>query len=162
VLLDTSTFYYFKTMKVILKQDFQKLGKIGDSINVKDGYAMNYLIPNNIAMKATASNLKVLEEIKRNRELKLKKETADAEQFSAQLANLTLEIKAKAGDDEKIFGSITAQIISDTLNEKGFKIDKKQIELEEPIRQIGIFPVNIKLTNNVKASLKVWIIKEQA
>jgi large subunit ribosomal protein L9 len=162
VLLDTSTFYYFKTMKVILKQDFQKLGKIGDSINVKDGYAMNYLIPNNIAMKATASNLKVLEEIKRNRELKLKKETADAEQFSAQLANLTLEIKAKAGDDEKIFGSITAQIISDALNEKGFKIDKKQIELEEPIRQIGIFPVNIKLTNNVKASLKVWIIKEQA
>jgi large subunit ribosomal protein L9 len=162
VLLNASTFYYFKTMKVILKQDFQQLGKIGDSVNVKDGYAMNYLIPNNIAMKATTSNLKVLEEIKRNRELKLKKETADAEQFSAQLANLTLEIKAKAGDDEKIFGSITAQIISDALNEKGYKIDKKQIELEEPIRQIGIFPVNIKLTSNVKASLKVWIIKEQA
>jgi large subunit ribosomal protein L9 len=148
-------------MKVILKKDFETLGKIGDSVNVKDGYAMNFLIPNNIAMKATESNLRVLEEIKKNRELKLKKETTDAEKLAGQLGSLTLEIKAKAGDDDKIYGSVTAQIISDTLNEKGYKIEKKQIELEEPIKQIGIFPVNVKLTSNVKASLKVWIVKEK-
>jgi len=148
-------------MKVILKQDYETLGKIGDSVNVKDGYAMNYLIPNNIAMRATESNLKVLAEIKKKRELKLKKDTADAEKFAGDLGNLTLEIKAKAGDDDRIYGSVNAQIISEALNEKGYKIDKKQIELEEPIKQIGIFPVNIKLTSSVKASLKVWIVKEQ-
>ena len=147
-------------MKVILKQDFEKLGKMGESVNVKDGYAMNFLIPNNIAMKATESNLRVLEEIKKNKDLKVKKETMDAEKFAGVLNSFTLEIKAKAGEDERIYGSVTAQIISDALNEKGYKVDKKQIELEEPIKQIGIFPVNIKLTNTVKASLKVWIVKE--
>jgi len=149
-------------MKVILKQDNDKLGKTGDTVTVKDGYALNFLIPNNIAMKATEGNLKVLEEIKKQRENKLKKEIADAEKLSAELGKLTLEIKANAGEDEKIFGSVTAQIISDALVEKGYNIDKKHIEMEEPIKKLGIFTVEVKLHNNVKTSIKVWIVKDQA
>jgi large subunit ribosomal protein L9 len=118
-------------MKVILKQDFEKLGKIGDSVSVKDGYAMNFLIPNHIAMKATESNLRVLDELKKQKENKLKKEIAEAEKRAGELGKLTLEIKANAGEDEKIFGSVTAQIISETLIQKGFNIDKKNILLEE-------------------------------
>ncbi len=149
-------------MKVILKQDFEKLGKIGDSVSVKDGYAMNFLIPNHIAMKATESNLRVLDEIKKQKESKLKKEIAEAEKHAAELGKLTLEIKANAGEDEKIFGSVTAQIISETLIQKGFNIDKKNILLEEPIKKLGIFTVDVKLHNNVKTSIKVWVVKDQA
>jgi len=149
-------------MKVILKQDFEKLGKIGDSVSVKDGYAMNFLIPNHIAMKATESNLRVLDELKKQKESKLKKEIAEAEKHAADLGKLTLEIKANAGEDEKIFGSVTAQIISETLIQKGFSIDKKNILLEEPIKKLGIFTVDVKLHNNVKTSIKVWVIKDQA
>ena len=149
-------------MKVILKQDFEKLGKIGDSVSVKDGYAMNFLIPNHIAMKATESNLRVLDELKKQKESKLKKEIAEAEKHAAELGKLTLEIKANAGEDEKIFGSVTAQIISETLIQKGFNIDKKNILLEEPIKKLGIFTVDVKLHNNVKTSIKVWVIKDQA
>jgi large subunit ribosomal protein L9 len=149
-------------MKVILKQDHQKLGKIGDTISVKDGFAMNFLIPNNIAMKATESNLKVLEEIKKQHENKMRKETADAEKLAAELAKVTLEIKMKAGDEERIFGSVTAQTISDALAKKGFDVDKKFVHLDEPLRHLGIFTVDIKLMNNVKSSIKVWIVKDQA
>lgn len=149
-------------MKVILKQDNDKLGKTGDTVTVKDGYALNFLIPNNIAMRATEGNLKVLDEIKKQRENKLKKEIAEAEKLSADLGKLTLEIKANAGEDEKIFGSVTAQIISDALVQKGYNVDKKHIELDEPIKKLGIFTVEVKLHNNVKTSIKVWVVKEQA
>jgi large subunit ribosomal protein L9 len=149
-------------MKVILKQDYEKLGKTGDTITVKDGYALNFLIPNRIALKATGGNLKVLEEIKKQRENKVEKETLEAEALASELAKQTLEIKMNAGDDEKIFGSVSAQIISEALAQKGFNVDKKYIILEEPIKKLGIFTVEIKLNNNVKTSIKVWVIKDQA
>jgi large subunit ribosomal protein L9 len=148
-------------MKVILKQDNDKLGKTGDTVTVKDGYALNYLIPNNIAMKATKGNLKVLEELKKQREKKMRQEITDAETLAAELEKLTLEIKAKSGEDEKIFGSVTPQIISESLSQKGFNVDKKHIILEEPIKKLGIFTVEIKLNNNVKTNIKVWVVKDQ-
>jgi large subunit ribosomal protein L9 len=148
-------------MKVILKQDNAKLGKTGDTVTVKDGYALNYLIPNNIAMKATEGNLKVLAELKKQREKKLTQEISDAETLASELAKLTLEIKAKAGEDEKIFGSVTPHIISEQLSQKGFNVDKKHIILEEPIKKLGIFTVEIKLNNNVKTNIKVWVVKDQ-
>lgn len=148
-------------MKVILKQDYEKLGKIGDAVNVKDGYAVNYLFPNNIAMRATEGNLKVLEGLKKQHAVKIAKETADAQQLAGLLEQLTLDIKAKASDDEKIYGSVNAQIISEALTEKGYNVDKKHIILEEPIKQLGIYTVEVKLTNSVKTTLKVSIVKEQ-
>lgn len=149
-------------MKVILKQDHEKLGKMGDTVSVKDGYAMNHLIPNHIAMKATPSNLRVLDELKKQRENKLKKEISDAQTLAVELEKLTLEIKAKKGEEDKIFGSVNAQIVSEALSQKGFNIDKKHIVLEEPIKKLGIFTVEIKLHNNVKTTIKVWVIEDQA
>ncbi len=147
-------------MKVILKQDYEKLGRIGDSVTVKDGYAMNYLIPNNIAMKATESNLRVLEELKKQKAKKVQKEIADAETLAAELQKLTLEIKVKAGEEERIYGSVNSQMISDKLVESGFNVDKKHVMLEEPIKELGIFTVELKLNNNVKSTIKVHVDKE--
>ena len=148
-------------MKVILKKDHDKLGAIGEAVNVKDGYAMNYLFPNNIAMKATEGNMKVLEELKKRRDTKMQKEFASAEQLGAELEKVQLDIKMKAGEDKKIYGSVTSQIISDALKEKGYDVDKKDIMLEENIKQLGLYTVNIKLMNKINTSVKVWIEKEE-
>jgi large subunit ribosomal protein L9 len=147
-------------MKVILKQDHPALGKTGEIISVKDGYAMNFLIPNHLAMKASDSNVIVYEELKKQRAKKVAKEISDVEQLAAELGKFTLEIKMKSGEDDKIYGSVNAHVISEALETKGFKIDKKQIELEEPIRELGIFTVDVKLNNNVKSILKVSVVTE--
>ncbi len=147
-------------MKVILKQDYSSLGKTGEIVSVKDGYAMNFLIPNHIAMKASDSNMRVYEELKRQRAKKTAKEIADSEQLAKELEKLELEIKMKAGEDNKTYGSVNAHIISDALAVKGFNVDRKHIELEEPIKETGIFTVNIKLPNNVKTILKVSVVPE--
>jgi large subunit ribosomal protein L9 len=147
-------------MKVILKQDYDTLGKTGEIVNVKDGYAMNFLIPNGLAMKATPSNMNVLEELKKQKTKKLEKEIADSEKLAAVLGQLTVEIKAKAADDVKLFGSVSAGTIHEALLHSGHEIEKKQIVLNEPIKEIGLKDVEIRLPGNVKAHIKVNVIKE--
>jgi len=147
-------------MKVILKQDYEKLGKTGEIVIVKDGYAMNYLIPNGVASKATTSNMTALEELKRQKANKIAKETAEAEKQATELNQVVLEIKAKAADDVKLFGSVTSGTIHEALVHKGFNIDKKNIVLDEPIKEIGEKTIEIKLAGNVKAQIKVNVIKE--
>ena len=147
-------------MKVILKQDHDTLGKNGEIVTVKDGYAMNFLIPNHIAMKASKSNIIVYEELKKQKAKKTAKEIADTEQLASELAKLTLEIKMKTGDDSKTYGSVTPQIISEALDSQGFKVDKKHIELDEPIKELGIFTVNVKLNNNVRTTFNVSVVAE--
>jgi large subunit ribosomal protein L9 len=149
-------------MKVILKQDHDKLGKTGEVVNVKDGFAMNYLIPNKVAMVATQSNMKVLDEIKKQQSKKLEKETAEAQQLAGQLSGVQLEIKAKAADDIKLFGSVTNGTIAEALTHKGFNIDKKNIILAEPIKEVGTRTVDIKLAGNVTAQINVSVVKEEA
>jgi len=147
-------------MKVILKQDYDTLGKQGEAVSVKDGYAMNYLIPNHIAVKATASNLRTLEELKKQRANKVKKEIADTQELANAIAATVLNIKAKADDDDKLFGSVSSQIISEALGEKGFNVDKKHIILEEHIKHVGEFMVDVKLPNNINTQLKVQVERE--
>lgn len=148
-------------MKIILKKDHEKLGNIGDIVNVKDGYATNFLIPGGIAMKATDSNLRVLEEIKKQREKKMRKEISDAETLASELEKQQVTITVKVDEEEKIYGSVSPQMIAENLAEQGFNIDKKQIHLEEHhIKQLGIYNVEVKLNHNVKAQLKVWVVKE--
>lgn len=148
-------------MKLILKKEHQKLGNAGDTVNVKDGYAMNYLIPQGIAVKATAGQLRALEEVRRQQEGKVKKQIADSEKLAAELEKVELRIKMKAGEEDRIFGSVTGQTISEALAEKGLTVDKKFIELEEPIRHLGIFTVNVKFHNNVRGSVKIAVEKEE-
>jgi len=147
-------------MKVILKQDHEKLGKTGEAINVKDGFAMNFLIPNHLAMRATPSNLRTLDELKKQKAKKTAKEITDAQTLASELEKLILEVKAKTGDDDKLFGSVTAQNISDAITEKGFTVDKKNIVMDEPIKHTGTFDVSIKLGNNISTSVKVEVVKE--
>ncbi|MFA6540511.1 MAG: 50S ribosomal protein L9 [Bacteroidota bacterium] len=147
-------------MKIILRQNYNTLGAIGDVIDVKDGYARNFLIPRNIAFRATAGNLKALEEEKKLLARKEEKTMKDAEKLSAQLASASVTISMKVGEDDKLFGAVTSQMIADSLNEKGYTIDKRIIELEEPIKTLGIFEVPVKLHSKVNTKVKVWVVRE--
>lgn len=147
-------------MKVILRKNFDQLGKIGDVVTVKDGYARNFLIPREVAYIATEGNLRALEQEKKLYLKKLQKEQAAAEKIAAELEKLSITIPVKVGEDEKLFGSVTGQMIADEITAKGVEIDKRKIELEEPIKALGIYTINVKLHPNVTAQVKTWVVRE--
>jgi large subunit ribosomal protein L9 len=147
-------------MKVILRQNFEGLGKIGDTIEVKDGYAFNYLIPRKIAYLASKGNLSALEEEKKNVVRKLEQEHKEAELLAAELEKVSVTIPVRVGEEDKIFGSVTTQMIVDALKEKNYDIDKRKIEIDEPIKSLGIYGITIKLHPNVSTRIKVWVVRE--
>jgi len=147
-------------MKVILRKNFSQLGKIGDVVVVKDGYARNFLIPRQIAYTATAGNLRALEEEKIQMAKKESKELEQAQALVAELEKLSVTIPVKVGEEDKIFGTVTTQMISDALKEKGYDIDKRKIEITEPIKALGIYSVNVKLHPEVNAVVKTWVVRE--
>ncbi len=147
-------------MEIILKRDIPSLGKLGNVVRVADGYARNYLLPRGIALKATPKNMSLLE-----REIKLweKKSQLQKEEALAlvqEIEKLSLSFARKAGEEDKIFGSVTSIDLEEKLKENGFQIDRKKIHLEEPIKALGIFTVPIKLHPEVTANLKVSVVKE--
>ena len=148
-------------MQVILREEIEKLGKIGELVKVKDGYARNYLLPMKKAILATPKNLKAMEHARKmvaDRLRKLKKESAaDAENIKA----LSLTIKAKVGEEGKLFGSVTSMDIADAAKAQGVTIDKRKIVLDEPIKRLGDFTVTVKLPADVTADLKVSVIAEE-
>ena len=147
-------------MKVILRQNYNKLGNIGDVVDVKNGFARNFLIPRSIAFRATEGNLNALEQEKKQHVRKEEKVVRDSEKLAAQLGSISLTITMKVGEDDKLFGAVTSQMIADSLTEKGYSIDKRIIELEEPIKTLGIFEVPVKLHTKVSAKVKVWVVRE--
>lgn len=147
-------------MKVILRQDFEKLGKMGDLKDVKDGYARNYLIPRKIAYEATSSSMKALETEKKQLARRLEKEKKSAETLAGELEKISVTIKMKVGEDDKLFGSVTSQMIADALKDKGVTLDKRQIDLEDSLKTLGIFDVSVKLSGGVTGKVKVWIVRE--
>ncbi|MCP4728071.1 MAG: 50S ribosomal protein L9 [bacterium] len=147
-------------MKVILRQDYETLGSAGDVVEVKPGYARNFLIPQRIALEMTKGNLKVLEEEKKRGEQKEVREKKLAEKLAEKLGKVSVTATVTVGEDDRIFGTITSQNVSDLLKEKGFEIDKKQIAIEEQIKALGIYPVSIKLNQGVEASIKLWVVKD--
>jgi large subunit ribosomal protein L9 len=147
-------------MKVILRQNFEGLGQIGQVIDVKEGYARNYLIPRKFAYPALQGNVKALEEEKKNLEKKRIQELASAEAFAAELEKVSVTIPVQVGEEDKIFGSVTNQMIAEALKEKGHDIDRRKIDIEEPIKSLGIYGINIKLHPNVNAKVKVWVVRE--
>lgn len=147
-------------MKVILRQEFGQLGHIGDVVDVKDGYARNYLIPRNIAFLATASSVQRLEEEKKQHVRAIDKEKRASESLAAELEKVSITIQMKVGEDEKLFGSVTSQMIAESLKEKGLTIDKRNIELEDSIKALGIYTVNVKLPGGVIGNVKVWVVRE--
>lgn len=147
-------------MHVILMEDINKLGKMGDLIKVKDGYARNYLVPKKLALEATKRNMKELEHKKRMVDDKRKRDLASATDISTRISNLQITIGAKVGEEDKLFGSVTSRNIKDALDKEGVEIDKKNIMLEEPIKTVGVFDVDIKVHPEVIAKLRVWVVKE--
>ncbi|RPI06780.1 MAG: 50S ribosomal protein L9 [Ignavibacteriae bacterium] len=147
-------------MKVILRKDSEKLGHMSEVVTVKDGYARNYLIPRGIAYEATDGSLRQLEEENKQQSRRLDKEHTNAEAVAANLEKVSITIKMKVGEEEKLFGSVTAQMIAEALVEKEITLDKRQIELEEPLKALGIYDVPVKLAGGVTGKVKVWIVRE--
>jgi large subunit ribosomal protein L9 len=151
-----------KNIKVILRQDVAELGASGDVVTVKPGYARNFLLPRGLAFEATTANIKQLEEEKRRGEAKSKRDFLEARRRASQLEDVSLTFHANAGEEGKLFGSVTSADIADRLKEQGldFEVDKREIELDEPIKALGVFTVPIRLHTDVKPEIKVWVIKQ--
>lgn len=147
-------------MRVILRQNIDKLGQIGDVVDVKEGYALNYLIPHKYAFAALKGNIKASEEEKKQLDRIRKREIQSTEKIANELEKISVTIPVQVGEEDKIFGSVTTQMIADALKEKGFDIDRRKIELEEQIKTLGIFNANIKLHPSVVAKIKVWVVRE--
>ncbi|MCU0645248.1 MAG: 50S ribosomal protein L9 [bacterium] len=147
-------------MKVILKKDFDTLGKIGEIVDVKRGYARNFLIPKGIVLTADDKNIKILAAEQQRSELKLSKDKKIAEKLAEKLDGVSCTATVKVGEEDKVFGSVTTQEIADLLKDKGFEIDRKKISLDEPIKALGIYTIPIKLHAEVEAKIKLWVVKE--
>jgi large subunit ribosomal protein L9 len=150
-----------KTLKVILRQDIDKLGAAGEIVTVKPGFARNFLLPRGFAFEATKANLHQIEEDKSRAEARSRRDYLEARRRAAKLEGISLTFHAKAGEESKLFGSITSGDIADRLNEQGldFQVDKRSIELDEPIKALGVFSVPLRLHADVKPEVKVWVIK---
>mgnify|MGYP000985390376 CR=1 FL=1 len=147
-------------MDVILRYDVPKLGHAGQAVQVSDGYARNYLLPRGLAEKTSKENLaRVAAELKR-RALAEAKEKEACQTLAARLAEISVTIARKAGDDDKLFGSVTNLDISKALEKESLTIDRKKILVDPPIRQLGIFNVDVALHAEVTASLRVWVVRE--
>jgi large subunit ribosomal protein L9 len=147
-------------MKVILKQDVPSLGTFGDVVKVADGYARNYLMPRGFAIEATNGNLRQLEAERVAWEKKAQTIKEEAERLAEEMEPLTLNFSRKAGEEDKLFGSVTSIDIEAELKDKGFETDRKNILLHEPIKKLGIYTVGIRLHPEVTTNIKVWVVKE--
>ncbi|MBI5416786.1 50S ribosomal protein L9 [Candidatus Poribacteria bacterium] len=148
-------------MKVILLQDIQSLGKKNDTIEIKDGYARNYLIPRGKACDVNPRSLSMVDEQRRRIAALEKKEKQAADALCAKIAALNCTISCQAGEQDKLFGSVTNQDIHKNLAAQGMNIDKRDILLEEPIKSLGVFFVDIRIAKELKTTLKVWVVKEE-
>ena len=146
-------------MKVIFIKDLKKVAKKGEIKEVKDGYAENFLIKNKIAVAYTDKNIKVLNQEKKEQDLIDQEKTKEANELKQKLEKLTLVYKVKTGEQDRVFGSISQKQIKESLTEKGFKIDKKQITLTTSLASLGFHKVEIELYKDIKAELKVQLVK---
>lgn len=147
-------------MKVILRKNYTNLGKVGDLVDVKNGFARNYLLPKQIAYAATEGNISSLEEEKKQIAKAEAKHLEKAKNMAAELQKLSITIPVKVGEEDKVFGSVTTQMIADALKEKNYDIDKRKIVINEPIKSLGIYDVNVKLHSEVNAVVKTWVVRE--
>lgn len=148
-------------MEVILREDIEKLGGRGQVVKVADGYARNYLLPKRLAVPASEANKKIVEQERQahlRREAKVK---ADAADLAKLLEGVSVTIAHKAGEQEQLFGSVTAKDVAEALEKQNFTIDRKKIHLEEPIRQLGDFRVPIRLHRDVTAEIALHVVKEE-
>ncbi len=147
-------------MKVLLNADIEKLGKVGDQVDVKPGFARNYLFPNNFALEVSKHNLEIMVFRKKKADKKREIEKLSAEEQKERIENLKIKIEKKAGENDILFGSVTTIEIEKKLHELGVEIERKRIHLDEPIKKLGEFICKIKLFEDVEAKLPIIVTKE--
>jgi len=147
-------------MKVILREDVKGKGSAGDIIEVKPGFARNFLVPRGFAYIATEENAKAYEAEKYQKAKKIERLLIDAERKKEEIEKISLTTAVKVGEDGKLYGSVTSHMIADLLREKGYDFNHRKILIEEPIKELGVYEVGISLAPGVDAKVKVWVVKE--
>jgi len=147
-------------MDIILLKDVDKLGKEGDIVHVKDGYARNFILPRKLGIASTPEALKVLERKRKKKEEGLEKLKTEAEAVSKKIASVSCTIPVEAGVEDKIFGAVTSDMVKNALKQEGIEADKRNVVIKEPIKKLGVYKVDIKLHPEVTAELKIWVVKK--
>jgi large subunit ribosomal protein L9 len=147
-------------MKVILRQDYEKLGKTGDIVSVKRGFGMNYLIPRKVAYPAQPNYVRMVQEEQNQKLMQVNKQKKQAELLAQKMETVSVTLAVSVGEGDKMFGSVTNQDIADALVKQGYDIDRKKIILDDPLKALGIYSVPIKLHPDVEVKIKVWVVKE--
>ena len=147
-------------MEIILREDIDKLGNRGEIVKVADGYARNFLLPKRLAVRATEANKKIVEQERQAHLRREAREKVDAEDLAKMLAGVTVTIAQKAGEQDQLFGSVTAKDIVEALEKQNFTIDRRKIHLDEPIRQLGEYKVAVRLHREVSRDIDVKVVKE--
>lgn len=147
-------------MEVILTQDVSPLGKMGTVVKVREGYARNFLLPKKMAFQATAANLRKIEQQKKKKQLQDEQEKQAAQELADKLSKVSCTLSAEVNDLEKLYGAVTPAEVSQALQEEGFTVDKKDIVMEQPIEELGIFEVGVKLHPEVTAKIRLWVTKK--
>ena len=147
-------------MEIILTQDVDSLGPAGQVVQVSPGYARNYLFPKRLAMPSTPANLKKVAEESRQEGTRVARERAKLIKVGEKLKKVSVTTAVKVGEDDKVFGSITSQTIADLLAKQGYEFDRRDINLEEPLKALGQYDVEVKLGHGVSSAIKVWVVRE--
>jgi len=147
-------------MEVILRHAVENLGKPGDVVKVKNGYARNYLLPHNLASEATPGNLTRIQQERARLEAAEGQRRDAAQEIATKLEQVSLTFSARVGEEGKLFGSVTGADIAQQLEQQGFHIEKRQIDLHEPIKSLGVYRVPVRLHADVKPEIRVWVIKQ--
>jgi len=147
-------------MQIILQEDVEKLGNRGDVVTVKPGYARNFLLPHKLAIEATAGNMKALERIRGALAKKTATELDAAKKQAELLTGVSLKFTRKTGENDQMFGSVTTADIADGLKAQGFEVDKRQIQLKDPVKALGEYPVTVKVFREITAEIKIHVDKE--
>ena len=148
-------------MELILREDIDKLGDRGQIVKVADGYARNFLLPKRLAVPATAANKKIIEQERQGHLRREAKEQGDAADLAKLLSGVSVTFKQKAGEQDQLFGSVTAKDIAEALEQQNYTIERRKIHLEEPIKQLGQYKVTVKLHREVSAEIEVNVVKEE-
>ncbi len=147
-------------MKVILREDVPEVGQAGQTVDVRSGFGRNYLFPCNLAIPATKANLRAIGEVTKQKELREKKQRREAEIIKDKIEKLSLSTEVLVGEEEKLYGSVTNADIAEMMGKEGIIVDKRAIELETPIKVLGVYTVPVKIDKDVTAQLRLWVIKK--
>jgi len=149
-------------MLVILRENVDNLGHTGDVVKVSQGYARNFLLPRNLVVAADEKNIAVIEHHKRLLEKKRQAQRVNAQEIAKKLEEFSCTVSRKVGEQDRLFGSVSAGDIADALKKAGFAVERRSVSLSAPIKTLGVHPVTVKLEADVHATLKVWVVKEES